>query len=163
LDIVVSGTTRTALDLSREPQKSRDRYRGVEQFLTARRLVEAGVGCVTLAISNAQGGDAWDTHGGNFEALRKSLLPQLDRGLSSLIQDLQDRGRDPDVFTVVGGEFGREPRINENAGRHHWLQAMSVLVAGGGLKMGQAIGSTSPRAEHPRERPYRVAQVLSTL
>jgi Protein of unknown function (DUF1501) len=157
-DMVASGVVRRALDLSREEPKSRDRYKGVERFLTARRLIEAGVGCVTLDFGG------WDTHSDNFNTLRKQL-PLLDVGLANLIQDLNDRGMQDDVVTVMWGEFGRTPKIGDSTpdGRGHWPPAMSALVAGGGLKMGQAIGTTSPRGEVPRDRPYRVPQVLSTL
>ena len=154
-DMVVSGAVRRALDLTREEPRSRDRYRGVEQFLTARRLIEAGVGCVTLAYGG------WDTHSSNFKTLR-NLLPPLDRGISNLVQDLHDRGMDRDVVTVMWGEFGRTPKINgSDAGRDHWPSAMSALVAGGGLKMGQAIGlSTGNRAaEYPRDRRYSPPQL----
>jgi hypothetical protein len=157
LDMVVSGTARKALDLSREDPRTRDRYRDVEQFLAARRLVEAGVGCVTLSIGS------WDTHGSNFKILRQQL-PLVDRGIANLIQDLHDRGMDRDVVTVMWGEFGRTPRVNgSDAGRDHWPAAMSALVAGGGLKMGQAVGSTNSRGEYPRDKPYSVPQLLSTL
>src|SRR5438132_8231104 len=110
LDMVTSGTVRKALDLNKEDAKTRERYKGVEQFLTARRLVEAGVGCVTLAIGG------WDTHGQNFQTLKKQL-PQVDRGVANLIQDLCERGLDKDVVTIMWGEFGRTPKINSNAGR----------------------------------------------
>jgi uncharacterized protein (DUF1501 family) len=157
-DMVASGVVRKALDLTREEPRSRDRYQGVEQFLTARRLVEAGVGCVTLNFGG------WDTHSENFKTL-KNQLPQLDRGLAHLIQDLHDRGMQNDVVTVMWGEFGRTPKVGDSTpdGRGHWPPAMSALVAGGGLKMGQAIGTTTPRGELPKDRPYRVPQVLSTL
>jgi hypothetical protein len=156
-DMVASGVARKALDLSREDPRSRDRYKGVEPFLTARRLVEAGVGCVTLAYGG------WDTHSSNFKQL-KTQLPMLDRGIANLIQDLHERGMEDDVVTVVWGEFGRTPKINGNdGGRDHWSPAMSALVAGGGLKMGQAIGSTNSRAEAPRDRKYTPAQLLSTM
>jgi uncharacterized protein (DUF1501 family) len=156
-DMVASGAVRRALDLTREEPRSRDRYQGVEQFLTARRLIEAGVGCVTLA----HGG--WDTHSSNFKTL-KQLLPMVDRGVSNLIQDLHDRGMDRDVVTVMWGEFGRTPKVNgSDGGRDHWSPAMSALVAGGGLKMGQAVGSTSARGEYPRDRPYTPSQLLSTF
>ena len=155
-DMVASGNVRRAIDLTREDPRTRDRYRGIEQFLTARRLVEAGVGCVTLSIGG------WDTHDRNFEQLR-TQLPQLDRGIANLIEDLHDRGMDQDVTTVVWGEFGRTPRINGTAGRDHWSSVMSAMVAGGGLKMGQAIGSSSSRGEYPRDRRYTVPQVLSTI
>jgi hypothetical protein len=155
-DVVASGAVRRALDLSHEEPRTRDRYKGVEMFLTARRLVEAGVGCVTLAIGG------WDTHGQNFVTL-KQQLPQVDRGVSCLIEDLVDRGMDQDVVTVMWGEFGRTPKVNPSAGRDHWPAVMSALVAGGGLKMGQAIGASSARGEYPKDRPVRAANVLSTL
>lgn len=155
-DIVASGTVRKALDLNRESKSVRDRYKGVEQFLTARRLIEAGVGCVTLAIGS------WDTHGQNFQTLRRQL-PQVDRGISNLINDLHERGLQDDVVTIMWGEFGRTPKINNQAGRDHWAPVMSALIAGGGLKMGQAIGASTARGERPKDRPYTVAQVLSTI
>jgi hypothetical protein len=155
-DMITSGGVRNALDLQREAQASRERYKGVEQFLTARRLVEAGVGCVTLSIGG------WDTHGQNFQSLRRQL-PQVDKGVANLVQDLHDRGLSNDVVVVMWGEFGRTPRINMNAGRDHWSPVMGALVAGGGLKMGQAVGATTARGERPQDRPYRASQVLSTL
>ncbi len=156
-DMIASGAVRKALDLSKEEPRSRDRYKGIEQFLMARRLVESGVGCVTLSIGG------WDTHSSNFKTLRRQL-PEVDRGIANLIQDLHDRGMDKDVVTVMWGEFGRTPKINNSdGGRDHWAPVMSALVAGGGLKMGQAIGSTNARAEHPKDRPVTASQVLSTL
>jgi len=161
-DLVTSGAVHRALDLNREDRRVRDRYRGVEQFLTARRLVEAGVGCVTLCVGSENDFGAWDTHGENFPALRR-LLPELDRGVSTLVQDLCDRGLYEDVVMVVWGEFGRTPRINVTAGRDHWAPVMSVLIAGGGLKMGQVIGASSRRGEYSVQRRCSVQQVLSTL
>jgi hypothetical protein len=156
-DMVASGAVRKALDLSHEEPRIRDRYKGAEQFLTARRLIEAGVGCVTLAIGS------WDTHGSNFKTLRQQL-PRVDQGIANLIQDLHDRGMDKDVVTVMWGEFGRTPKINnQDGGRDHWSPLMSALVAGGGLKMGQAIGASSARGEYPKDRPLRAPQVLSTI
>jgi uncharacterized protein (DUF1501 family) len=157
-DMIASGATRQALDLNREDPRSRDRYRGVEQFLTARRLIEAGVGCVTLAYGG------WDTHSENFRTLRRQL-PELDRGIANLIQDLHDRGMDRDVVTVVWGEFGRTPRVGDVTpdGRGHWPNVMSALVAGGGLRMGQAVGSSNARGELPRDRRCTPSQLLSTI
>jgi len=155
-DMVTSGVVRDALDLSKCDTKTRERYKGVEQFLTARRLVEVGVGCVTLSIGG------WDTHGQNFTQLKKQL-PQVDRGVANLIQDLHDLGMDKDVVTVMWGEFGRTPKVNMNAGRDHWSPVMSALVAGGGLKMGQAVGASTARGERPKDRPIMVPQLLSTL
>jgi Protein of unknown function (DUF1501) len=156
-DMVASGTVRRALDLKHEDPRTRDRYKGIEQFLTARRLVEAGVGCVTLHYGG------WDTHSSNFKELKRQL-PGLDRGIANLISDLHDRGMEDDVVTVVWGEFGRTPKINgSDAGRDHWGPVMSGLIAGGGLKMGQAIGATSARGEYPKDRPYKVPNLLSTI
>jgi len=156
-DMVASGSVRKALDLNREDPRVRDRYKGVEAFLTARRLIEAGVGCVTLAIGG------WDTHSSNFKTLKKQL-PRVDRGVANLIQDLHDHGMDQDVVTVMWGEFGRTPKINNSdGGRDHWAPVMSALVAGGGMKMGQAIGSSNSRGEVPKDRPIKVPEVLSTV
>jgi hypothetical protein len=155
-DIVLSGAVRNALDLNKEDANVRERYKGVEQFLTARRLVQAGVGCVTLAIGG------WDTHGQNFTTLKKQL-PKVDQGVANLIQDLHDLGMDKDVVTVMWGEFGRTPKINNGAGRDHWSPVMSALIAGGGLKMGQVVGVSTARGERPKDRPLLVPQVLSTI
>ena len=156
-DMVASGAVHKALDLSREDPRTRDRYKGCEQFLTARRLIEAGVGCVTLSIGG------WDTHSDNFKTLRRQL-PDVDRAVANLIQDLHARGMQDDVVTVMWGEFGRTPKINGNqGGRDHWAPVMSALVAGGGLKMGQAIGASTARGERPKDRPVTVPQVLSTI
>jgi hypothetical protein len=156
LEMVTAGVVRTALDLKKEDAKTQERYKGVESFLTARRLVEAGVGCVTLSIGG------WDTHSGNFTTLKRQL-PNVDRGVANLIQDLHDRGMADDVVTVMWGEFGRTPKVNMSAGRDHWSPVMSALVAGGGLKMGQAVGASTAKGERPKDRPYFVPQVLSTV
>jgi hypothetical protein len=155
-DMVTSGGVRNALDLQREPQQSRTRYQGVESFLTARRLVEAGVGCVTMSYGG------WDTHGQNFQSLRRQL-PPLDKGLSLLVGDLSERGLLNDVAIIMWGEFGRTPRVNQGAGRDHWAPVMSAMIAGGGMRMGQAVGSSTARGERPQERRVSAAQVLATM
>jgi hypothetical protein len=158
-DMIASGAVHKALDLKHEDPRVLDRYKGdgVSAFLKARRLVEAGVGCVTLSIGG------WDTHSSNFKTLKKQL-PEVDRGVANLVQDLHDRGMENDVVVVMWGEFGRTPKINSSdAGRDHWSPAMSALVAGGGLKMGQAVGATNSRGERPKDRPYQVPQLLATL
>jgi hypothetical protein len=155
-DMVTSGVVRDALDPNKADAKERERYKGVESFLTARRLIEAGVGCVTLSIGG------WDTHGQNFTTLKRQL-PQVDKGVSNLIGDLHKLGLDKDVVTVMWGEFGRTPKINGGAGRDHWSPVMSALVAGGGLKMGQAVGASTARGERPKDRPITPQQLLSTL
>jgi len=156
LEMVTSGVVRKALDLEKEDVKVREQYKGVEQFLTARRLVEAGVGCVTLSYGG------WDTHGKNFDSL-KTQLPKLDRGLANLVNDLVRLGLYDDTIVVVWGEFGRTPKINSGAGRDHWSPVMSAMIAGGGLKMGQAIGASTARAERPKDSPYTVPNVLATI
>src|SRR5262249_20813819 len=113
LDMVLSGSVRDALDLSKATADERKRYKGVEQSLTARRLVEAGAGCVTLAIGG------WDTHGNNFNILKRQL-PIVDTGVANLVQDLHDAGKGNEVAVVMWGEFGRTPKINGGAGRDHW-------------------------------------------
>lgn len=155
-DMITAPKTRDALDLTREDPRTRERYGSATQFLTARRLIEAGVRCVTLSIGS------WDTHGNNFGHLR-SQLPTVDQAVATLIEDLNARGMDQDCSVVMWGEFGRTPRINSGAGRDHWEPVMSALIAGGGLRMGQVIGSTNNNGEVARDRPITVQQVLATL
>ncbi len=124
----------------------------------ARRLVEAGVTFVTI-----QAGGGWDSHADNFKQLKTSLLPKFDQAVAALVSDLNDRGLQNDVLVMAMGEFGRTPRINPQAGRDHWPGAMSILYAGGGLKMGQAIGTTNASAEYPTSKPATPGCVLSTM
>jgi len=120
--------------------------------------VEAGVSYVTI-----QAGGGWDTHGENFSQLKNNLLPKYDRAVAALVEDLSDRGLADDVLVMSFGEFGRTPRINGGAGRDHWPGAMSVLFAGGGLKMGQVVGTTDSKAEYPTSRPCSPGCILSTM
>jgi hypothetical protein len=164
-DLVTSGKVGEALDLTKVDAKTRARYQHTESYLLARRLVEAGVGCVSFAPEDVglvgRTGD-WDLHVDCFGNLKRKL-PLLDRGISNLVQDLHDRGLDQDVVVLVWGEMGRTPIINKDGGRDHWGNVMAALVAGGGLKMGQVIGATTARAEEARDRPYRTSQVMSTI
>jgi hypothetical protein len=168
-DILTSRKFVEALDVSREDPKVREKYgKGQdavvgdaapcknEQFLAARRLVEAGARCVTLAYG------FWDFHGGNFENLKK-YLPMLDHSVSALVQDLHDRGLDKDVSVVVWGDFGRTPKINKDAGRDHWPHVSTCLLAGGGMRTGQAIGSTTKDGAYADERPVHYRDVHATL
>jgi hypothetical protein len=159
-EMVVSPAARKAFDINSEDAKTRERY-GMnavgQSCLLARRLVEAGVTFVTV---NAGG---WDTHANNFEALKKSKLPQFDMAWSSLVSDLHARGMMQKTLVMVWGEFGRTPRVNKDAGRDHWPGAQSVVLAGGGLKMGQAIGVSDAKAEYPKDRPLTPEDVLSTM
>ena len=156
--VVTSGKVADALDLNKEDSKVRERYgqNDGRMFLTARRLVEAGVRIVTFDWGG------WDTHGDNFNHLRRQL-PNLDRGLSALLQDLSDRGLDKDVTVVMWGEFGRTPRVNSGAGRDHWSRVSMGFLAGGGMRLGQAIGSSTANAEEAKDRPVELQEVFATL
>ncbi|HSH92912.1 MAG TPA: DUF1501 domain-containing protein [Roseimicrobium sp.] len=167
--VLTSSKLVEALDLSKENPKIVERYgkgdarnrddggpKLMEQFLMARRLVEAGARCVTLAFSR------WDHHGDNFGALRQDL-PLLDQGLSALLIDLKERGLENDVSVVVWGEFGRTPTINKDGGRDHWPRVSCALVAGGGMKTGQIIGATDRLGGEAVDRPVQFGEVFATL
>ncbi len=158
-----------ALDISDEDPRLRERYgKGDahvhgdaapmlnEQFLVARRLVEAGARFVTVSYG------FWDYHGNNFGNARKDL-PLFDQATSALIEDLHERGLDRDVSVIAWGEFGRTPTINKDAGRDHWPRVTSALLAGGGLRHGQVVGATDRLAGEPTERPVTFAEVFATL
>ncbi|MEZ6058955.1 MAG: DUF1501 domain-containing protein [Planctomycetaceae bacterium] len=158
LDIVLSGRVRKAFDVSEEDQQLRDKYGPGwgEQALLARRLIEAGVRFVSLNTGY------FDDHGHIERALRDKL-PRHDKCVGVLIQDLADRGMLDDTLVVTAGEFGHTPRINDNAGRDHWPQAQSILLAGGGFRHGQVIGSTNSKAEHPTSRKIGVEDFCATV
>jgi hypothetical protein len=160
LDILRSDKTRKAFDLDRETQAVRERY-GPSPFgqsvLAARRLVEAGVRSVTVGLGG------WDTHAGNFPALQNRLLPQLDRALSALVGDLDERGLLGETVVYCAGEFGRTPRINGGAGRDHWARSMAVLLAGGGIAEGRSHGSTDRQGMAPETEPCSPDDVAATL
>jgi hypothetical protein len=167
--VLTSSRLMDALDVDKEDPKVRERYgkgdpknrsdggpKMMEHFLIARRLIEAGSRCVTLAFSR------WDHHGGNFNACRQDM-PMLDQGLSALFNDLHDRGLEKDVSVVVWGEFGRTPKINANAGRDHWPRVSCALLAGGGMRTGQVIGSTDRLGGEAKDRPVHFQEVFATL
>ena len=167
--VLTSSRLIEALDLEREDVRIRDQYgrgvnknrddggpRSTDNFLLARRLVEAGARCVTLAFSR------WDWHGNNFGQGREDM-PLLDQGLSALINDLHQRGMDQDVSVVVWGEFGRTPQVNKDAGRDHWPKVSCALLACGGLRTGQVIGSTDRLAGEAKDRPVHFQEVFATL
>jgi Protein of unknown function (DUF1501) len=162
------GRVRTRYGLDREYPDERDGKTHLDQFLLARRVIEAGARCVTLAFSRwpfgrvLRGDHNWDWHRDLFPEARDTL-PLLDLGLAALIEDLGQRDMLKDVAVVVWGEFGRTPRINANGGRDHWPRVCSALVAGGGMRCGQVIGSTSRWAEEPRSRPVHFREVFATL
>jgi hypothetical protein len=180
-EVLTSSRLAHALDLTRESSHVRQRYgldrehaderegrTHLDQFLLARRAIEAGARCVTLAFSRfpfgrvLRGDHNWDWHRDLFPEARKAL-PLLDLGLSALIEDLHQRDLLDEVAVVVWGEFGRTPRINQNAGRDHWPRVCSALVAGGGLRCGQVLGSTNRWGEEPRTRPVHFRDVFATL
>jgi hypothetical protein len=157
-EIISSERLAKALDLKNEKTETIERYgKKGQNFLLARRVVEAGARFVTVSTGG------WDTHRDNFKNLRATRLPELDKGVSNLIQDLRDRSMLDDVTVIVWGEFGRTPKINGNAGRDHWNRVMSVLLAGGGMKNGQVIGSSDPRGGEPSDRPVYLGEVMATL
>ncbi|MBX9789221.1 MAG: DUF1501 domain-containing protein [Pirellulales bacterium] len=168
-DVLTSRRLLDAFNLDREDPRLRDRYgRGSsahqgdgaplwnDQLLLARRLVEAGVRCVTVAYG------FWDTHGNNFNHLRGNL-PVFDQGIAALVDDLHEHGLDRDTTVVVWGEFGRTPKINKDAGRDHWPRVSGALLFGGGLRTGQVIGSTDKLAGAAVERPVHYQDVLATI
>lgn len=160
-EMVTNEKALKAFDINKEDPRLREKYGRNDlgqSCLLARRLVEAGVTFVTI-----QAGGGWDTHGNNFAELKNNLLPKFDRGVAALVDDLFVRGLQDDVLVMAMGEFGRTPRINPGAGRDHWPGSMNVLFAGGGLKMGQAIGTTDSRAEYPTSKPYSPGCILSTM
>lgn len=180
-ELLTSERLATALDLGREDARTRARYgldrdhaderhgrTHLDQFLLARRVIEAGARCVTLAFTRypfgrvLRGDHNWDWHRDLFPEARKAL-PLLDLGLSALLDDLEQRGLLDEVAVVVWGEFGRTPRINRNAGRDHWARVCSALVAGGGLRTGQALGATTRWGEEPHARPVHFRDVFATL
>ena len=154
-DMLNAPRAREAFDLSREPAGVRDRY-GRHSFgqacLLARRLVEAGVRFVTINFAS------WDWHSDNFKAARNKL-PQLDAGVAGLLEDLAGRGLLEKTAVLLTGEFGRTPKVNERGGRDHWSRAMSVVMAGAGIKGGQVIGKTNNKAEEPVENPVKPEDV----
>ena len=159
-DLITSPATKAAFDIHSEPDKLRDEYGRHslgQSLLMARRLIEAGVRCVTVDHSN------WDTHNDNFNVLRKELLPQLDTGLPALLRDLADRSMLGKTLIVVMGEFGRTPRVNNNAGRDHWGPANCILLAGGGVAGGTIVGATNPKGEKPASDPRSPEDLTATM
>jgi hypothetical protein len=168
-DILTSSRMLEALDLSSEDPKIRERYgkgtdkeqgdaapRLNEQFLLARRLVEAGVRVVTLSYS------FWDWHGSNFR-IAKENFPDFDQALSALIEDLDQRGLLESTTVIAWGEFGRTPMINKDAGRDHWPNVSCALLAGAGMKTGQMIGATDRFGGEAVQRPVTFQEVFATL
>ena len=149
-----------AFKVGSEPEAVRERY-GDNNFgrgcLMARRLVEAGVPFVEVDLGG------WDNHSDIFPTLQDTKLPQLDQGMSALIEDLQQRGMLQDTAIIWMGEFGRTPRINGNAGRDHWARSWSVVTGGAGMNGGIAIGETSVDGTSVESEPYSSEDLMATI
>jgi hypothetical protein len=160
-ELVMSPAIRKAFDLNEERAELRARYGansfGAQSLLLARRLVEAGARFVTVQVDGQ-----WDSHKDNFTAHR-SLIPPWDVCLSALIEDLSQRGLLEKTLLVIGGEFGRTPRINKDAGRDHWPSVYTTVLCGGGVKGGVILGESDALAEYPKTRPISHQDVLATV
>jgi hypothetical protein len=183
--MLTSPKVQTAFDLSREPEKVRERYgRSAygQRGLMARRLVEAGSRFVSIVWENPFPSGKipqnccynWDSHAVNCHMFDDARwrMPVYDQALTALIEDIYERGLDKDVMLIATGEFGRTPKINSQVGtqtkviqpgRDHWANAMSMLVTGGGMRTGQIIGATNPRGEYPVERQLSPNDLWATV
>jgi hypothetical protein len=159
IDVVTSGRVADALDLKKEDPRTVARYgKGGSTVLTARRLIQAGVRVITM---NAFGG--WDTHSNNFKTLRDRNLPQVDQAMSALLEDLEHHGMLDDVTVVMWGEFGRTPRVNARAGRDHWPRLSMGFIAGGGIRGGTVIGSSTRNGDTAKDNPVHFQDVHATM
>ncbi len=170
LGILTSSQMFNALDISKEDAQTRERYgsddltkpkgdgapRCPQNFLIARRLVEAGARVVTINYS------FWDWHGNNFKSAQNEF-PVFEQALTALVEDLHARGLDKDVTVLAWGEFGRTPKINKDAGRDHWPRVSCALLAGGGMKTGQVLGATDRLGGEAVARPVTFPEVFATL
>jgi len=177
-DLVLSGKARDAFDLNKESDKVRDRY-GRNTFgqgaLLTRRLIEAGTRFVQLnwpAVANGNPEvDAWDTHAANFGPLKNLHCPVLDRGLSALIEDFDQRGLFKDTLLVAIGEFGRSPKLgvstsgntNSPDGRDHWPYCYTGVIAGAGIKRGVMYGKSDAQASSPADNPVHPTELVATI
>ncbi|MBY0524204.1 MAG: DUF1501 domain-containing protein [Gemmataceae bacterium] len=165
--LILSPEAKKAFDLGQEKQEVRQRYghRTIGQScLLARRLIEAGCPFVTVTDST------WDHHANVFRTLKEGYaggtdgkMIHLDKALSALLGDLDERGLLKETLVVVMGEFGRTPKLNTSAGRDHWPRAFSVLLAGGGVKGGQVVGKSDARGESPADRPVTPTDLAKTI
>jgi len=177
--MLTSSSAKSAFDLTKETDKLRDRYgrnEYGESFLLARRLIEAGVRLVTFVwyyvCKDGNVANVWDNHGGTgslggitgYQMLKENYcLPPLDQGFSALMEDLSDRGLLDGTLVAMLGEFGRTPKINNNAGRDHWGACQSVVLAGGGIRGGQVYGASDKTAAYPTDRPVRPEDLIATV
>jgi len=173
--MLTGGRVRDALDLSKEPQPTRDKYGKhlwCQQALLARRLVEAGTAFITLDLSYHTASGTWDTHGDNippYGGIRKGLgplLPLFDHLITTLVSDLEQRGLLDQTLVIAMGEFGRTPQLgtqDSTDGRNHWPYVMSMMLAGGGLKHAQVIGSSTKDGGAIMERPVTPGDLAATI
>ena len=166
-EMLSGGGAGGAFDLSREPLRQRERYGNHlwgQQTILARRLAEAGVPFTLLNYTlNQLRGQDWDTHEDNFNLMKNTLLPPMDLAVSTLLDDLEERGLLSSTIVAMYGEFGRTPKINANAGRDHWEKVFTVFLAGGGLKSGIVVGSSTKAGDLPLDRPVPFNDVLATI
>jgi hypothetical protein len=162
-EILASSASRQAFEIAREPAAVRDAYGPSalgQDCLLARRLVEAGVPLVTVySVANRD----WDTHANNFKDLKEKLLPDTDRALAALLEDLECRGLLEETLVVWMGDMGRTPRINAAAGRDHWSFCYSIVMAGGGVRGGLVHGSSDRAAAYPSSDPVNPADIIATI
>jgi len=160
LALVNSAQARAAFNIQSESPNLREQY-GYSSIgqcaLLARRLVQAG--CRFIGIEHG----SWDTHTDNFTSHKKTLVPPTDRALSALLTDLDQHGMLDETLVVMMGEMGRTPRINQDAGRDHWSQCQTVILAGGGIKRGVVVGASDNTASFPVTQPYGVQDLLRTI
>jgi uncharacterized protein (DUF1501 family) len=171
-ELIASGRSLDALDISREPARVREAF-GPHRFgqccLIARRLVEAGTPFVQVNWSThveapEDGGDGgWDMHDRYFQIMQDCHGWMFDRALSALLDDLNDRGLLETTLIVAVGEFGRTPKINDRAGRDHWNTCYSALLAGGGVQGGRVVGRSDRHGEQPVDRPVTPADLGATI
>lgn len=166
-DLLAHGAAERAFDLNQEPAALRRRYgdHGMgQEAILARRLAEAGVPFTMANFSlNQIKGQNWDTHVDNCGQLKRDLLPPMDRAVSVLLEDLEERGMLDSTLVCAVSEFGRTPRINADGGRDHWPNVFSLLIAGGGLRRGEIVGSSTRAGDEPLNRPVHLFDVLATI
>ena len=164
-DLLTSQEAQQAFQLGGEQAMLRDRYgRNIygQSVLLARRLVEAGTRMVTVSWA-PHANATWDTHGQNFTTLKGTLLPQFDAACATLLEDLADRGMLERTLVAVLGDFGRTPKINNNAGRDHWNSCYSIMLAGGGIKPGFVFGASDRTGAVPASSPVSPGDVIATM
>jgi hypothetical protein len=169
-EILLGSAVKNAYNLDNEDRRVRESYGdhlGGQSLLLARRLTEAGVPVVQVCCAagdlNGGAGDMWDTHGDNFNRLKNRLLPVFDRGVSALLDDLAARGTLDQTLVAVLTDFGRTPRINGGAGRDHYPNVYSVVLAGGGIRGGQVYGSSDGHGAYPKQNACSPPDVHATI